>query len=140
MLGTGRGTEPVGREVCPWTGGVIQDADACEMNDAKRFTLSERQFLEFARSLIGFRLAVRRAGQLIVGMNRVGGPLAQAIIGARRAYELHRAQREQENKHTVPEVTEHDALPQRKSGKGITMSTCSAIPTRILYAHRIGNH
>jgi len=90
VLGTDRWTEPIRREVCPGTGGVIQYADACEMNDAKCFPLGERQFL----SLIIFHLAVRRTRQLILGVNGAGGPLVQAIIRARRAYELHRAQRE----------------------------------------------
>ena len=65
------------------------------MNDPKCFSLSQGQFFELAFSWIGFRLAVWRAWQLIVRMYRAGGPLAQAIIGTRRAHELHCANREE---------------------------------------------
>ena len=98
------------------------------MNDAKCFSLGERQFLELAFSRIGFRLAVRRARQLIVRMYRADGPLAQAIISARRAHELHCANREEEKKKTVPEGTKHGALPLRKSGHRTMRDTPSAIP------------
>ena len=53
--------EPIKGKVSPRTGGVIQDTGPCEMNDAKCFSLGERQFLELAFSRVGFRLAVRRA-------------------------------------------------------------------------------
>ena len=86
------------------------------MNDAKCFSLGERQFLELAFSRIGFRLAVRRARQLIVRMYRAGGPLAQAIISARRAHELHCANREEEKKKTVPRRYETWRLAPKKVG------------------------
>ena len=70
-----RGTKQIRREVCPRTRGVVQRTGPREMNDAQRFPLGERQRFEFAFSLIGFRLAVRRPRQLIVSMNRSGGPL-----------------------------------------------------------------
>ena len=76
MLGESRRTEPIRCEVCPRAGGEIRYTDPCEMNDAKPFSLGEGQFLEFAFSLIALRLAVGRTGQLIMGMNRAGGPLA----------------------------------------------------------------
>ena len=61
VLGKSWGTEPIKGKVSPRTGGVIQDTGPCEMNDAKCFSLGERQFLELAFSRVGFRLAVRRA-------------------------------------------------------------------------------
>lgn len=117
VLGTSWGAEQIRREVCPRTGGVVQNTGLSEMYDAERFPLGERQFFKFAFSLIGFRLAVRRTRQLVVGMDRVGGPLVQAIIGARRAYELHHAQSEQEEKHTAPDGTDHHHCPQREVGQ-----------------------
>ena len=126
MLGKSRGTEPIRGEVCPRTGGVIQKTSSREMNDAKCFSLSERQLFELAFSWVGFRLAVRRARLLIVRMYRAGGPLAQAIISERRAHELHRANGEEEKKKTVP-GTKHDALPLGKSGHRTMRDTPSAI-------------
>lgn len=49
------------------------------MDDAKCFSLGERQLFEFT-ALIGFRLAVRRARQLIMRGHGTDGSLAQAII------------------------------------------------------------
>jgi hypothetical protein len=46
------------------------------MNDAKSFSLGKREFFQLALSLVGLGLAVRRTWQLILGMNRAGGPLA----------------------------------------------------------------
>ncbi len=97
------------------------------MNDPKSFSLSQGQFFELAFSWIGFRLAVWRAWQLIVRMYRAGGPLAQAIIGARRAHELHRANREEKKKKTLPKGAKHAALPRRKSGHRTMRDTPSAI-------------
>jgi hypothetical protein len=115
-LGTSRGAKPIRRELCPGAGGVVQHTGSSVANDAEGFPLGGRQFIEFALSLIGLRLAVKRAGQLVLGMDWVGGPLALAIIGARRAYELHHAQGEQEEKYTVPDGTTHHRLPPDKSG------------------------
>ena len=112
VLGTGRGAEQFRCEVCPRTGGVGQNTGSREMHDAKRFPLSEGQFLKFAFSLIGFRLAVRRTRQLVVDMDRGGGPLAQAIIDARRACDLHCTQGKQEEKDTVPDGTTQDCSSQ----------------------------
>ena len=97
------------------------------MNDAKRLSLGERQFLEFAFALIGFGLTVRRARHLVVCMIRAGGDMAQTIIGTGRAEELHRAQCEQEEKQTLCECTDHDALPLRKWHHSTMMSTRFAI-------------
>ena len=65
------------------------------MDDAKGFSLGERQLLKLAFALIGFRLTVGCAGELILRVKRAGGPLAKAIIRIRRAQELHRTEREQ---------------------------------------------
>jgi hypothetical protein len=92
------------------------------MHDTKGFSLGERQFLQFPLALIGFSLAVTRARQLILPMKR-GGPWAQAILGIRRPQELHRAYGEKKEKKTVPEVTDHDALPPKKWAHGTMMST-----------------
>lgn len=97
-----------------------------EMDDAKGFSLGERQFLEFAFTLIRFSLTVGCAGELIVRLKRAGGPLTQAITRIGRAQELHRADREQEEKQPVPGETNHD-LPPRKSDHRTMSSTPSAI-------------
>lgn len=73
----------------------MQNTGTREMDDAKGFSLGERQFLEFAFALIGFRLTVGCAGELIVRVKRAGGPLAKTIIRKRRAQELHSADRQQ---------------------------------------------
>jgi hypothetical protein len=104
------------------------------MDDTKGFPLGERQFLEFAFDLIGFSLAVRGARQLILCVNR-GGPLPQAILGIRRAQELHRAYGEKKEKKTVPESTDHDALPPKKSAHGTMMSTQFANLSRLCTPH-----
>jgi hypothetical protein len=96
---------------------MVQNTGPCVANGAEGFPLGERQFVEFALSLIGLRLAVERAGQLVMGMDWVGGPLALAIIGACRAYELHDAQGEQEEKYAVPDGTNHHRLPPREVGQ-----------------------
>jgi hypothetical protein len=46
------------------------------MDDAKRLSLGEPDFFEFPFALIRFRLTVGCAGQLIVRVERGGGPLA----------------------------------------------------------------
>lgn len=97
---------------------MIQDTGLREMNDAKCFSLREGQLFEFTLaltfSLIGFRLAVSRARQLIMRFHGAAGPMSQAIIGVRRAHGLHRAQGEQKEKQTVPQGTDHDVLPLKK--------------------------
>src|SRR5690242_2224974 len=45
-LREGRGTEPIGNEVRPRTGGVIHRTSARELDDAKCFSLGEGQFLQ----------------------------------------------------------------------------------------------
>lgn len=105
----------------------MQNTGTREMDDAKGFSLGERQFLEFAFALIGFRLTVGCAGELIVRVKRAGGPLAKTIIRKRRAQELHRADREQKEKRSVPGDTNHDLSP-RKSDHRTMSSTLSAIP------------
>src|SRR6185437_11146664 len=60
-------------------------------------------------------------------MYRAGGPLAQAIISARRAHELHRANREEKKKKTLPKGSKHAALPRRKSRHRTMRDTPSAI-------------
>ena len=127
MSGKSRGAEPIGRKVCSGTGGAVQNTGTREMDDAKGFSLGERQFLEFAFPLIGFRLTVGCAGELIVRVKRAGGPLAKTIIRKRRAQELHRADREQKEKQPVPGDTNHD-LPPRKSNHRTMSSPPSAIP------------
>lgn len=104
------------------------------MHDAKGFSLGERQFLEFAFDLIGFSLAVRGARQLILRVNR-GGALLQAILRICRAQELHRAYGEKEEKKTVPEATDHDALPPKKWAHGTMMSTQFANLCRLCTPH-----
>ena len=121
-------TEEVRCEVRPRTGGVVHDATPHEVNDANGFPLGERQFFEFAFSLIGFRLAVGRTRQLVMGMDGVGRPFGQAIIGARRAYELHHAQGEQEKNQTEPHGTDHHPCPRQKRVHRTMSSTRSAIP------------
>lgn len=92
------------------------------MHDAKGFSLGERQFLQFSLALVGFSLAVTGARQLILRMQR-GGPLAQTILSIRCRQEQHRAYGEKKEKKTLPEVTDHDALPPRKWTHGTMMST-----------------
>lgn len=70
----GRWSEPVRYEVCPRTGGMIQNIDPLGMNGAERFSMSEGQLLEFAFSLIAFRLGVRRTWHLIMGLDGGGRP------------------------------------------------------------------
>jgi hypothetical protein len=94
------------------------------MDDAKRFSLGEREFLEFAALI---RLSVSCARHLLVRLQRVAGPLAGALIGPRCAEELHGADDKKEKKHTLTERTEHDALPLRKSPHGTMVATHSAI-------------
>ena len=108
----------------------MQNTGTREMDDAKGFPLGERQFLEFAFTLIRFSLTVGRAGELIVRLKRVGGPLTQAITRICRTQELHRADREQEEKQPVPGETNHD-LPPRKSDHRTMSSTPSAIAPRV---------
>ena len=72
------------------------------MNDTKGLSLGERKFLEFAFTLIGFRLAVRCAGQLIVRLKGVGGALSKTIVRIRRAQELHRADGKQNEEQFMP--------------------------------------
>ena len=127
VSGKSRGAEPIGRKVCSGTGGALQNTRTHEMDDAKGFSLGERQFLEFALALIGFRLTVGCTGELIVRLKRAGGPLAKTIIRKRRAQELHCADREQKEKQPVPGDTNHD-LPPRKSDHRTMRSTLSAIP------------
>jgi hypothetical protein len=93
------------------------------VDDAKCLSLGERQFLEFAFALIGFRLAVRCAGELIVSLEGAGGPLAKAIIQIRRAQKLHRADREQQEKQPRPGSMSHDTLPSRKPRHSIMSGT-----------------
>ena len=91
------------------------------MNDAKCVSLGECKLFRF--SLIRFRLAVRSARELIVRMKRAGKPLVREIIGKGRAHELHGAQRNKEEKHTVSEGTHHNALPFKKSRHRSMLST-----------------
>ena len=100
-----------------------------EMDNAKGFPLGERQFLEFAFTLIRFSLTLGCAGELIVRLKRAGGPLTQAITWICRAQELHRADCEQEEKQPV---SNHDLdLPPRKSEHRTMSSTPSAIAPRL---------
>src|SRR5262249_35845036 len=103
-------------------------AGAREMNDAKRFSLGEGRFLEFPFALIGFRLPVWCAGELIMCFERAGGPLAQPIIGTGRRHKLHCEDREQEKHRSLFEHTKHDVLPLKKPCHRTMMSTQSAIP------------
>ena len=89
----------------------MQNTSTREMDDAEGFSLGERQLLEFAFALIGFRLTVGCAGELIVRLKRARGPLAKTMIRKRRAQELHRADREQKEKQPVPGHTNHDLFP-----------------------------
>lgn len=91
------------------------------MNDAKCVSLGECKLFRF--SLIRFRLAVRSARELIVRMKRAGGPLVREFIGSGRAHELHGAQRNKEEKHTVYEGTHHNAWPLRESRHRTMVST-----------------
>ena len=100
-----------------------------KMDNAKGFPLGERQFLEFAFTLIRFSLTLGCAGELIVRLKRAGGPLTQAITWICRAQELHRADCEQEEKQPV---SNHDLdLPPRKSEHRTMSSTPSAIAPRL---------
>ena len=77
----------------------MQNTDTRKVDDPKCLSLGERQLFELAFPLIGFRLAVGCAGELIVGLKGgTGGPLAKAIIRISRAQKLHRADREQKQK------------------------------------------
>ena len=100
--GKSRGAEPVGGEVCPRTAGVVDHTRPGEVDDTKGLSLGQRQFLEFAFALIGFRLAVRCAGQLIVRLKRAGGPMSKTIVLVCRAQELHRADGEQHEEQPMP--------------------------------------
>lgn len=53
---------------------MIQNIDPLGMNGAERFSMSEGQLLEFAFSLIAFRLGVRRTWHLIMGLDGGGRP------------------------------------------------------------------
>ena len=82
------------------------------MDHAKRLSLCERQFLQFAFSrLIRFGLAVRSGWELIVRLKRDGGPLAKALTRVRHPQRLDRANREQKDKQPVGGEPNHDALP-----------------------------
>ena len=127
VSGKNGGAKPIGYKVCSGTGGAVQNTGTREMDDAKGFSLGERQFLDLAFALIGFRLTVGCAGELIVRLKRAGRPLAKAIIRIGRAQELHRADREQKEKQPVPGETNHELSPQKSDHR--TMSrTLSAIP------------
>jgi hypothetical protein len=99
------------------------------MNDAKSFSLGEGQFLELPFALIGFGLAVRCAGQLVMGFERDGGPLAQPIIGTGRRQKLQREDRKQQENHSLSKHASHDALSLKKLRHRSMMSTPSAIPS-----------
>jgi hypothetical protein len=101
------------------------------MDDTKGLSLGKRQLLEFAFALIGFRLAVRRAGQLVVRVKGAGGPLVKTIARIRRAQKLHRADREQNEEQLMPGYTNHDALPPRESRHRNMSSTRSAIASKV---------
>ena len=99
------------------------------MNDAKCFSLGEGQFLEFSFALIGFRLPVGRARQLIMRFEGVGGPLAEPVIGSGHCEKLRRHHREEEENQPLSEHTKHDALPLGKPRHSTMRSTRSAIPS-----------
>lgn len=106
------------------------------MDDPKRLALGERQFFEFAFALIAFRLAVGRPGELVMGVDRRGGgPLALALIEARRAHELDGADREEKQKKTVSKGTDHDALPLTKWRHRTMRYAPSAIPFCLPASH-----
>ena len=66
--------EAIGCEVCAGAQDVVGHIGLGRVDDAQAFPLGKRRFFQFIFSLIRF-LAVRRAGQLVMDMYRIGGPL-----------------------------------------------------------------
>jgi len=63
------------------------------MDDAKRLSLGEHEFLKFAALI---RLSVSCTRHLLVRLQRASGPLARALISPRGAEELHCADEKKE--------------------------------------------
>ena len=111
------------------------------MNNWQAVSLGQGQFQRvFPFTAIRFRLVALSTRVRIMCVGRGGGPLAKAIIGARRSHNLEGANREKEEKQNKFRGTYHGYRISQKSASPYHdeyhIRNCLGYPFRLAESHR----